>query len=184
LPALVVLAGVLGLVAWTGYTVGSTGIDSFADLVAMIDSVVNLLVLLAIAFVFLWSLELRVKRNRVVRSLNKLRDVAHIIDMHQLTKDPDGLAVVSVPTKHSPVRTMTAYELSRYLDYCSEMLAIIGKLGYLYVTELDDPICAAGANDIESLTTGLCRKIWQKIMILKGMSPAATKPDDPARPRA
>ena len=30
-------------------------------------------------------------------------------------------------TPSSPLRRMTPFELTRYLDYCSEMLAIISK---------------------------------------------------------
>lgn len=32
--------------------------------------------------------------------------------------------------------------------------------------ELDDAVALAAVNEVESLTTGLSRKIWQKLMIL------------------
>ena len=65
---------------------------------------------------------------------------------------------------------MTAGELSNYLDYCSEMLAIISKLAALYVQDLDDPQVLGAVNDIQGLTTGLSSKIWQKIVIVNSAS--------------
>ncbi len=47
------------------------------------------------------------------------------------------------------------------------MLSLVGKLGFLYVAGVGDPEVAREANDLESLCTGLSRKIWQKIMILR-----------------
>jgi hypothetical protein len=46
------------------------------------------------------------------------------------------------------------------------MLSLIGKLAALYVQKFDDPVALAAVNEVEELTTGLSRKIWQKIMIL------------------
>ena len=62
---------------------------------------------------------------------------------------------------------MTPFELGRYLDYCSEMLSLTAKLATLYVQHFDDAVAVASSNEIEQLTTGLSRKIWQKIMILR-----------------
>jgi hypothetical protein len=36
----------------------------------------------------------------------------------------------------------------------------------LYVQDSQDPVLLDAVNDVETLTTGLSRKIWQKIMIL------------------
>ena len=46
------------------------------------------------------------------------------------------------------------------------MLSLTSKLAALYVEDFDDDVALRGANDVETLTTGLSRKIWQKIMIL------------------
>ncbi len=61
---------------------------------------------------------------------------------------------------------MTQFELTRYLDYCAEMLALIGKLAALYADRVRDSVVIASVNDIENLTAGLGRKIWQKITII------------------
>ncbi len=95
-----------------------------------------------------------------------MRALAHIIDMHQLTNDPHVITNPGRSTKSSPKRAMTDFELSRYLDYCSEMLSLIGKVAALYVQRFDEPVALSAVDQIEDLTTGLSRKIWQKIMII------------------
>ena len=61
---------------------------------------------------------------------------------------------------------MTPVQLGRYLDYCSEMLSVTSKIAALFVERFDDPVTLAAVNEIESLTAGLSRKIWQKISML------------------
>ncbi len=53
--------------------------------------------------------------------------MAHIVDMHQLTKDPEPLLLDGPSTPSSPERKLTPFELGRYLDYSSEMLSMISK---------------------------------------------------------
>jgi len=147
------------------------GALSVADLIQATEAGLNEIVLLGAGIVFLVTMEARAKRRRVTKAMNRLRSLAHIIDAHQLTKDPDGVASVSQDTHHSPKRTLSAFELGRYLDYCSEMLSLIGKLGFLYVQHFHDPVANSVANDLEALTTDLSRKIWQKIIILRAGRP-------------
>ena len=103
--------------------------------------------------------------NRALKAIHQLRAVAHVIDMHQLTKDPAAYDESYVSTASSPKRSLSAAELIRYLDYCSELLSLTGKLAALYIQRFDDEIALSAANDIENLTTQLSRKIWQKAMI-------------------
>ncbi|MBV8977375.1 MAG: hypothetical protein JO261_07350 [Alphaproteobacteria bacterium] len=143
-----------------------------ADLVALtqgLDSVVNLLLLAFAAIWFVLTLEQRLKRRRVQRRLYELRSFAHVIDMHQLTKDPTVVLSQSEPTQSSPERRMSEFELSRYLDYCAEMLALISKLAALYAEPSRDSEVISAVNEIEELTSNLGRKIWQKIMILSNL---------------
>jgi hypothetical protein len=46
------------------------------------------------------------------------------------------------------------------------MLSLVGKLAALYAQSTSDGIVLNSVNDIASLTSGISRKIWQKIMIL------------------
>jgi hypothetical protein len=136
------------------------------DLLQLSEAAVNELVLIGAAIFFFITLETRIKRTRALKSINELRSFAHVIDMHQLVKDPTGVGTTS-KTLSSPNRTMTAFELTRYLDYCSEMLAIIGKVAASYAQHIPDPNVLAAVNDIETLTTSLSRKIWQKLIVLE-----------------
>ena len=143
----------------------SSRLELFA-LLQLVESGVNDVIFLGVAVFFLSSLETRLKRRAALRALHQLRSLAHVIDMHQLTKDPDHHLSPEVSTASSPQRGLGRFELGRYLDYCSEMLAIISKLAALYVQDLDDPQVLGAVNDIQGLTTGLSSKIWQKIMIV------------------
>jgi len=139
----------------------------FAQSIQLLESGINDVVFVAVAIFFLITLETRIKRHRALKALHELRVIAHVIDMHQLTKDPERLFSSGVETPSSPRRrAMTPFEMGRYLDYCSEMLSLTGKVAALYIQDFDDAIALASVNEIENLTTGLSRKIWQKLMIL------------------
>ena len=131
-----------------------------------IEAAMNIVVLLGAALFFLISLEIRMKRRRSLRDLHVFRSFAHVVDMHQLTKDPSSLAGEGPTTPSSPARTMSKFEVTRYLDYCSEMLSLISKLAALYAQNLPDAVVIDAVNDIEELTTNLSSKIWQKITII------------------
>jgi hypothetical protein len=148
---------------------------SVFGLIQTLEAGGNLLILIGLTVIFLWSSELRVRRGRVIKALNRLRNIAHVVDMKQLTKDPDGLAQVSRPTANSPRRRMNGFELGRYLDYCTEMLSLTSKLGYLYVADFPDTEATKASNELETLCTGLSRKIWQKIMILRSVTEEQAK---------
>jgi len=171
LVGIFLLAAVAGLIYAVSSVEFSTGGFGLADLVQLGDAALNNLVLIGAAIVFLVSMESRAKRKRVVKCVNRLRSIAHLIDAHQLTKDPNVAAGDSCNTEHSPKRNLTPYELNRYLDYCSEMLSLVGKIGFLYVQNFDDPVAVKSVNDLEALATALSRKVWQKIMLIK--SPGA-----------
>lgn len=136
------------------------------DFVQAFEAAINTAVFAGLGIVFLATLQDRWRRRVALRSLHRLRSVIHVIDMHQLTKDPGMILGKGQPTASSPRREMSAFELTRYLDYCSEMLSLCGKVAALYVQELPDAVVIEAVNDIEMLSTNLSRKIWQKIMIL------------------
>ena len=143
------------------------------DLVVLVqvsEAGLNVFLLLSAAILFLVTVETRVKRRRALKAIHELRALAHVIDMHQLTKDPEQPLAQRTTTASSPKHNLTPFELGRYLDYCSEMLSLIGKLAALYVQKFDDPVALAAVNEVEDLTTSLSRKIWQKIMIINSHS--------------
>ncbi|AQR61559.1 hypothetical protein BZG35_07760 [Brevundimonas sp. LM2] len=142
-------------------------------LAAGLEALVNLAILGALALWFLINAEARAKRKRTLEALHGLRSLAHVIDMHQLTKDPTVVLSQAPTTAASPVRSMDQFLLTRYLDYCAEMLALIGKLAALYAARTQDPQVVAAVNDVEGLCTDLGRKIWQKITILSALDERA-----------
>lgn len=113
-------------------------------------------------------LEDRIKRRAILKAMHELRSLAHIIDMHQLTKDPHMVLPGYQPPPGSTWRPMTAFELARYLDYCSEMLALVGKVAALYAQWVNDAVVLSAVDEIETLTNGLSRKMWQKISLING----------------
>jgi hypothetical protein len=143
----------------------STQIDRFSEFLQALDAALNTVLLIGGAIFSLFTLEIRMKRNRALKLVHELRSLAHIVDMHQLTKDPATITGAGPRTASSPKRSMTRFELSRYLDYCSEMSSLIGKIAALYVQDYDDPVVLSAVDQIEDLTTSLSRKTWQKITI-------------------
>lgn len=144
-----------------------TGVGNASELAQGIEATVNNFVFVSIAVYFLATLEVRLKRRRALAELHALRSMAHIIDMHQLTKDPERSSRSKVSnTASSPKHPMTPFELQRYLDYCSEMLAIIGKVAALYIQHFGDSVTVSVANDVETLTAHLSGNVWQKILAI------------------
>jgi hypothetical protein len=131
-----------------------------------LEAAFNLLVISGLFIAFLLRLENRFKRTKALNGLYRLRAIAHVIDMHQLTKDPEAIAGKS-RTSSSPLRDLTNEQLLRYLDYCAEMLSLTGKLAALYAQHFPDATVVAAVNDVEQLTTNLSRKIWQKIVLVQ-----------------
>ncbi len=163
----VLLASVPFITFYVGYRRFREVASSLADLAQGIDAGVNEALLLSAAIYFLLTLERRLKRNHALKALHELRSLAHIIDMHQLTKDPEVFAGEWQPTSSSPTRAeLTPFELERYLDYCSEMLAVLSKVAALYVQHFQDETVLRAVDEVENLASGLSRKIWQKITIL------------------
>ncbi|MDX2234724.1 MAG: hypothetical protein NW200_09510 [Hyphomonadaceae bacterium] len=140
-----------------------------------VDSAVNIGLLFGAGLFFLLRHEERDKRRRALEDLYELRALAHVIDMHQLTKDPTTLLAPDSRTASSPVETMTPFELARYLDYCSEMLSLVAKVAAFYAQDMRDPVVIESVSDLEAMTTNLSRKIWQKIMIVEQASLAAAR---------
>lgn len=142
---------------------------NLVDIVGALEAGTNELFLIGLVIFFLISLETRIKRSQAVRAIHELRSIAHVIDMHQLSKDPAALKKYSIPTKSSPQRDFTVPELIRYLDYCSEMLSLTSKIAALYLQRFNDSVVLEAVSDVETLCTGLTNKIWQKLQIAESV---------------
>ncbi len=159
----------VGLVIWALVQLVqhfSFNAEGMADLLQTTESAINELIFLGLALFSLIRFETRIKQRSALAALHRLRSIAHVVDMHQLTKDPAYLLGTFTQTQVSPERSLTRQQLTRYLDYCSEMLALNSKIAALFAENMDDPVILNAVNDLESLTQGMAAKIWQKIMIL------------------
>jgi hypothetical protein len=143
--------------------------DDFTNSVQALDSSIGSVVFVGAAILFFLNWEHRIKRDRALKAIHELRALAHIVDMHQLTKDPESYAAQGQNTARFRKRAMTPFELSRYLDYCSDAVALISKIAALYVQGFQDPILLDAVDDVEDLTAGFARKMWQKITILENL---------------
>ena len=139
----------------------------FVDFIAVLEPALGATVFMTAYFVFVSTFENRWKQQAALRAINELRSLAHIIDMHQLTKDPERMLVSGPDTMSSPKRTMSLFEMGRYLDYCSELLSLVSKIGSLYAQAYPKSVVLTAVDEVEMLATGLSRKIWQKIVLLK-----------------
>lgn len=165
----VALVFVISVALWSMVQVMAltgAGVGDFANAVQGLEAATNEVILLSLILWFFVSLEQRFKRRTALAMLHRLRSMAHVVDMHQLTKDPDSVLRPASSTADSPDRRLSAPQLTRYLDYCSELLSLIGKLAALLAQHQQDDVVLSAVNDIETLTLGLSRKIWQKIAIL------------------
>lgn len=150
-------------------------LGDFASFVQSLESSIGAVVFIGAAVLFLVTWENRIKRGRALKAVHELRALAHIVDMHQLTKDPENYFGRGRRPVAPPKREMTPFELNRYLDYCSDALALLSKIAALYVQDFQDPVLLDAVDDVEDLTSGLSRKIWQKITILENMTRAGVE---------
>ncbi|MCR9269972.1 MAG: hypothetical protein NXH72_08305 [Hyphomonadaceae bacterium] len=162
------IASGIAVIAYIAWTVkidiqASPSLDMFEG----VEAFINLLILLSAGIWFLLNLEARMKRHDVLVRINQLRSIAHVIDMHQLSKDPMSDLHAGAKSESAPESDLHGYDLVRYLDYCADLLALTGKLASVYLEYIEDPVVIASVNDFESLTGELSRKIWQKVTVLE-----------------
>jgi hypothetical protein len=165
---LLLLAGGLALLTWILMLIDftKTAADNVYSLLQGIEAATNLTLLTGAGAFFLIRAEARLKRRRALSALHELRSIVHVIDMHQLTKDPSKF-VVGGNTPSSPPLLLDKFQMTRYLDYCSEMVSLTSKIAVLFAQSFPDKAVTEAVSDIERISSGLSQKIWQKIIILQ-----------------
>jgi len=136
------------------------------EFVGVFEPLLGSVVFITAFLVFLYSWERRWKADEVLEALAELRSLIHVIDMHQLTKDPERACRSGPDTPSSPTRDLTVFQLGRYLDYCTELLSICSKVAALYAQAFSDAKVLRAVDEIETLALGLSTKIWQKLALL------------------
>jgi hypothetical protein len=168
--AVALFAWVMSVIDLTATPAASTS-ESVSSILQGIEAAANLTLLTGAAILFLVKLEERLKRSSALAALHELRSIVHVIDMDQLTKDPSKF-IVRRNTASSPPLMLNEFEMTRYLDYCSEMLSLTSKVAVLFGQSLDDQVVGEVVSDIEHISTGLAAKIWQKIIMLQELRAA------------
>jgi hypothetical protein len=172
----VVLAAGLACIAWLVlFALRMEASSELTNVMQGADAGVSLLIVLGGSALYLSTLESRWRRDQALKALHEFRSIVHVIDMHQLTKDPSAFGAPR--TSSSPDRSMTVPQLLRYLGYCSELLSLAGKVAALYADKLRDPVVIDAVGDIERLTTDLSQKIWQKIELFQQRMPSRPPSD-------
>jgi hypothetical protein len=157
------LTGALGLGCWMAFSSRfQADLWRNRNLFELVEVLLRASVFLMAVIVFLITLETRLKRRRALAALHELRALAHVVDMHQVAKDPEGALKTEQPTP----TIETPADLYRYLHYCNELLALISKVAALYVQEFPDAPTVMAVDQVEDLCGGLSQKIWQKLMML------------------
>ena len=162
----VIIVATLAALAFSLRSAVTDGLAHTADWVPLAESVINDLVFAAIAVVFLWAFPERLERRALLRLLHRLRSFTHVVDMHQLSKDPEQVNPGYTPTAESVRHGLDAEQLRHYLAYCSEMLSLTAKTAALCAEHSTDGVVLETVSYIETLTTELSNKIWQKISLL------------------
>lgn len=171
-----ILATGLALLAWLLWeAIELETSTELTNIMQGLDSATSLLIVLGGLALYLSTLENRWRRDQALKSLHELRSIIHVIDMHQLTKDPSAFGAPR--TSSSPDRGMSPHHLLRYLGYCSELLSLASKMAALYADKLRDPAIVEAVGDVERLTAHLGQKIWQKIELVQQRMPSRPPSD-------
>jgi hypothetical protein len=168
--AALLILGMIAMVAGLATHIHQFQMNDYTNFIQALDASIGSVVFIGAAILFSVSWENRIKRDRALKAVHELRAMAHIVDMHQLTKDPENYFGRATRPVSPPKREMTPFELNRYFDYCNDSLALISKIAALYVQGFQDPVLLDAVDDVEDLTSGLSRKIWQKIIILDNLT--------------
>jgi len=175
--AVLLSLAILTIIAGLVVNIRQFSFTEYGTFIQALDASIGSVVFIGAAILFLVNWENRIKRGRALKAVHELRALAHIVDMHQVTKDPERY--VGRRASAAVKREMTPFELGRYLDYCADSLALISKIAALYVQDFQDTVLLDAVDDVEELTSGLSRKIWQKLTILGNLI-EAMPPEDAA----
>ena len=167
---LLIVVVLLGGGGYVAATLGPTmTIPSWTELVQVGEAGLQLLILLGLGMLWCWSSARRARRARQLGYLSELRGIVHILDLYQLDKDPDRLfRAPSASTESSPKLgdVNNAFLMGRYLDYVSELLAVVSTLAAYYADETDDDAVLGVVREIGSIAASHRVHIGQKAAVL------------------
>jgi hypothetical protein len=77
-------------------------VENLGPLMQALEATVNDFVFVGMAIWFLVTVEARHKRRIALRGIHELRTIAHVVDMYQLTKDPEHILAAAPDTASPP----------------------------------------------------------------------------------
>jgi hypothetical protein len=151
---LLILLSLLGKII-----LGVRATDELSDLMQGLDSaIVTGNVFTSGIAVYILSLDTQLRRKRGLVALNEIRDTAHAIDMQEIVQSSNRAA----NSKFSGNASYANFDACGYLDCCSDMLSICGKLAALYSQAMHDNFIVDTVANIERLTAELSHKMWRR----------------------
>lgn len=134
--------------------------------IPLVESTINTCIFIGLGVYFLWGLPERRERAGLLVLLHELRSLAHVLDMHQLTKEPGRLRPGFTPTTHSLAGDLDAEEMLAYLSYCNELFALIGKVAALCAERSSDSTVLVTVSDVETLAGEISLRVYAKMTLL------------------
>lgn len=171
-----IICGLVIAISLLGVFYGFTLIElkvqrTIFDIATFAEASINNILLIGAAYYFIFNLEKRFERAKAIKYMNILSGYVHVVDMHQLTKDPHVYCeAYKFSSEHSPERLLSPFEFQRYLIYCTEFLSLISKVSAIFSHSIEDNAVAKNADEIENLSSLISNKIWQKLIILERLT--------------
>ena len=102
------------------------------------------------------------KRNRhdlCFRGLDRIRALAHVVDMHHQTRD----TLRGIGIDREAFQKYSDLQIVVYLNYCSRILGLLGKAAAMYGEHCRDSEVLTASSEVQLLCNSLAGNIWDKI---------------------
>lgn len=157
------------IVPYFFFVKNQSGIETLPNFLQSLEAVITVIAGTSAAFIAMISIKRSHIRRRALALLQVLREIAHVIDMLQLSKSPASVMFPLEPTAYSRPATenLSQGEMFRYLSYCGEISALLGKLAVIISGWVHDPAVLSVADDVENFASDLERKMLSKLLLLE-----------------
>jgi len=126
--AAILSAAIIALLAGLLIHIRQFQFDDYANSIQALEASISSVVFIGAAILFFVSWENRIKRRRALKAIHELRAMAHIVDMHQLTKDPESCYGPGLAAASTQKRPMTPYDETRYMESLKKRGSIFATL--------------------------------------------------------
>ncbi len=124
-----------------------TNLKDAMSLFAVVDAALRTCFFIGAAVLFLVSLEIRLKRRRALAALHELRAMAHVVEMHQIAKAPEGL-LNALATGADISGQTTTWPLTKTTTCCAD--ALPGAMSMMAAAN------SAAARACQLIRAGIC----------------------------